>query len=266
MDKRSDAQIIEIFHLLLVQVLTVHKSDWFILKGGANLRYYFGSVRYSNDIDLDFSNKPGWNVEKIVDSALAGNALKVLLAKEGLTITQSTKPKQTETTRRWKLGLARQYAINEVVRTKIEFSYRDMNREDVLFETIPNQVVAAYALRPATLSHYGKTAALNQKIAALALRSETKARDIFDLELLFRLRRASGDSLSIDVSRAAQAMQNALAVGYSSFRSEVIPFLDPEIAVLYEGEDSWMMMRTSVVDEINALLAGLGSEDDHEGH
>ena len=43
-----------------------------------------------------------------------------------------------------------------------------------------------YGLTSPTVQHYGETAAIEQKIAALALRSETKARDVFDLDLLLR--------------------------------------------------------------------------------
>ena len=262
MNERSDAQVIEVFHLLFMQVLTSHSRDWFILKGGANLRYYFGSARYSNDIDLDFFGKPRWSVEQVVDAALIGRALTILLSQQGLAIGESTKPQQTETTRRWKLGLARQNAAGDLIRTKVEFSSRGIGSDDILYETIPNQIVDPYAIRPPALSHYGHTAALEQKIAALALRSETKARDIFDLELLLRLRRAGGVSRGLDLSHAAQAVQNALEVNYTSFRSEVIPFLDPDMAVLYEGEDNWEKMRKSVCDEIGALAgaSGVGEE------
>jgi predicted nucleotidyltransferase component of viral defense system len=260
MNERSDAQIIEIFHLLFMQVLTSHSRDWFVLKGGANLRYYFGGVRYSNDIDLDFFDKEGWQVERVVDAAVAGRALEVLLSQQGLAIGESTKPKQTETTRRWKLELARQVTAGDLVRTKVEFSNPGVSSDDILYETIPSQVVDPYGLRPATMSHYGQTAALEQKIAALALRSETKARDIFDLDHLLRLRRVGGVPLGLNVSHAAQAAQKALEVTYSSFRSEVIPFLDPDTAVLYDGEDNWNRMREDVSNEIGAMAVVRGAE------
>ena len=232
MNKRSDAQVIEIFHLLFLQVLTSHSQDWFVLKGGANLRYYFDSVRYSNDIDLDFFRKEGWQVERAVDAALAGKALEVLLSHQDLEIRESTKPKQTETTRRWKLGLAQSSTQGGLIGTKLEFSHRGTTGSDILYETIPNRVVDPYAIRPATMSHYGQIAALEQKIAALALRSETKA---------------------------AQAAQKAMDVTYSSFRSEVIPFLDPDMTELFDGEDNWNRMREGVSNELSAIAVG------HEG-
>jgi hypothetical protein len=252
---RSDAQNIEIFHQLFLQVLTAHSHNWFILRGGANLRYDFGSVRYSNDIDLDFLGRDGVNVARSVDAALSGRALTVLLRQQGLKIGESTKPPQTETTRRWQIGLSRQGAFGDLIRTKVEFSNRGIESGDVLFETVPSHVVDPYAIRPVTTAHCGPTSALEQKIAALALRNETKARDVFDLELLLRLRRAAGVSSVLDVSLAAQAAQKATEVSYARFRSEVHPFLDPDRAILYEGEDNWTRLRASVSDEIDALAA-----------
>jgi predicted nucleotidyltransferase component of viral defense system len=264
MDERSDAQVVEIFHLLLMQVLTAHSRDRFVLKGGANLRYFFGSVRYSNDIDLDFTGKESWRIEQTVDSALTGRALTMLLDLHGLSIGASSKPKQTETARRWKLGLIRSGVTDPLVRTKVEFSIRGVDRNDVLFETIPQHVVDPYAIRPATMSHYGLTAALEQKISALALRSETKARDVFDLELLFRHRRMRGETHGLAVRHAAQAREKALAISYASFRSEVIPFLEPGTAMLYDSEDEWERLRTIVGDEIELLIASEGVERSHE--
>jgi len=253
MNRRTDAQAIEIFHLLFLQVLTAHGSDKFVLKGGANLRYFFGSVRYSNDIDFDVLDKRGGQVERNVDSVLSGRALSVLLGQFDLRVEESTKPKQTETTRRWKLGIAREDEVGEVVRTKIEFSNRGVVNDERLYDTIPHQIVDPYAIRPASLSHYGPVAALEHKIAALALRSETKARDVFDLELLFRLRRMSDQPQVIDISHAPLAAQKAREITYANFRSEVVPFLDPDIAVLYDSDEQWATMRTTVIGEIVAL-------------
>lgn len=254
MDRRTDAQVIEIFHLLFLQVLTAHSRDKFLLKGGANLRYFFGSVRYSNDIDFDILDKRGGQVERNVDAVLAGRALRVLLGQFDLRVEESTKPKQAETTQRWKLSIAREDATGDLVRTKIEFSNRGVVNHDRIYETIPRQVVEPYAIRPASLSHYGPVAALEQKIAALALRSETKARDVFDLELLFRLRRTSDQPQAVDVSHAPLAALRAREVTYASFRSEVVPFLDPDIAALYDGNEQWKNMCTTVSEEIAALV------------
>ncbi len=106
----TDAQRIECFHLVFLQVfLAGGRRDRCILKGGTNLRYFFDSVRYSNDIDLDFIGHSGWGLEQAVDGVLNGPALTRTLRSTGIAIEQGSisKPKQTDTTRRWKLGLVR---------------------------------------------------------------------------------------------------------------------------------------------------------------
>lgn len=48
------AQRIELFHLAFLEMLSKRLDlSRYVLKGGANLRYFFGSVRYSEDIDID---------------------------------------------------------------------------------------------------------------------------------------------------------------------------------------------------------------------
>jgi predicted nucleotidyltransferase component of viral defense system len=52
----SPVQTIEFFHIAFLAVLgTRLDSARYVLKGGANLRYFFGSQRYSEDIDLDLT-------------------------------------------------------------------------------------------------------------------------------------------------------------------------------------------------------------------
>lgn len=50
----TDVAAREAFHVLLLGELSNRLSEGtFVLKGGVNLRLYFGSPRYSEDIDLD---------------------------------------------------------------------------------------------------------------------------------------------------------------------------------------------------------------------
>lgn len=54
MPELRDAQVVELFHLAFLQVLQARLDQArYVLKGGTNLRYFFDSVRYSEDIDLD---------------------------------------------------------------------------------------------------------------------------------------------------------------------------------------------------------------------
>jgi hypothetical protein len=110
--------------------------------------------------------------------------------------------------------------------------------------------------------HYQDTSATDQKIAALALRSETKARDVFDLDLLFRRRRASdGGRPALSGAYAKDAAQRALEVSYASYRSEVLSFIEPAVREVYEPNSTWDQLRRNVVEE----LEGLAAKSDREG-
>lgn len=245
MPVRTQTQVIEMFHLLFLRVLASDRSDWFVLKGGANIRYFFHSPRYSNDIDLDFSGREAWQVGEAVDKILAGRALEVITAAAKFEIMETSAPKQTDTTRRWKIGIGAE-GHAEPIRTKIEFSDRNGGSGDVVVEQVPDSIVRPYGLNSPLVCHYGETAAIEQKIAVLALRSETKARDIFDLDLLLR-RRRSRDTIQPELSgrHAANAATRAQEISYDNFLSEVAPFLDSDVAALY-NEGDWDQMRTNV--------------------
>jgi hypothetical protein len=82
--------------------------------------------------------------------------------------------------------------------------------------------------------HYTAEAAVEQKVEALARRSETQARDVFDLDLL--LRRQPPVSLTADAFACQRAAERTLELPYAAFRDQVLPFLDPEVAELYDVE------------------------------
>src|SRR5690242_8643568 len=102
----SARQGVEMFHLVFLRALVAKGEDKSLLalKGGCNLRFYFGSVRYSEDMDLDvvviskdtLRNK----VERLLRSPLVAAPLKT----SAIEIVEISAPKQTDTTQRWKLG------------------------------------------------------------------------------------------------------------------------------------------------------------------
>jgi predicted nucleotidyltransferase component of viral defense system len=249
MSVQSQAQVIEVFHLIFLRSLASTRQGWFVLKGGANIRYFFGSPRYSNDIDLDFSGREGWQVGRAVDKILSGTALNMFARQANLEIADVSTPKQTDTTRRWKIGLLAQGHAS-LVRTKIEFSDRDSASDDISLEVVSGEVVKPYGLTAPMVRHYGVKASTEQKIAALALRSETKARDIFDLDLLFR--RSQSTDIEVSSPYSGQAARRASEISFSSFTTEVAPFLDPEISALY-GEREWEQLRGSVISQLGEM-------------
>ena len=247
MNALSTAQVIELFHLAFLDVLSKRLDpSRYVLKGGVNLRYFFESLRYSEDIDLDISGVAQWRLEEKVDGVLASGPMRALLRAGGLAVAEFTKPKQTETTRRWKIAIDVQ-GRSESVRTKIEFSSRSGEGPYAL-EAVPSGVVAPYALRSPVVQHYTGSAPAEQKVKALAGRSETQARDVFDLDLLLRAGSLPAGSLSPQI--LVKAADLALHLPFDAFRDQVLPFLEADALELYETEEAWEQIQTFVAGEL----------------
>jgi Nucleotidyl transferase AbiEii toxin, Type IV TA system len=243
----TKAQVVEFFHVAFLDALSRRVDPArYVLKGGANLRYFFGSHRYSEDIDIDIRGGGPWSLEEKVDGVLSSGAMKALLRVGGLAVAEFSKPTQTETTRRWKVGVeARGHP--DLLRTKIEFSSRNGERRYRL-EPVPGRIVEPYALRPPSIQHYIDDAPAEQKVKALEGRSETQARDVFDLDLLLRLRPLPTGAL--DAQLLADAADRALQLPFAAFRDQVLPFLEPDVVELYDSEAAWEQMQTFVAEKL----------------
>ncbi len=244
----SLAQNIECFHLAFLEVLRTRlDASRYVLKGGANLRYFFDSVRYSEDIDLDVHGVADHRLAEQVENVLLSDTLARVLGSAGISIEDGdvTKKKDSPVTKRWRVWLAAP-GHGEKIRTKVEFSARN---GEARFElaSVPSQVVKPYALRPASVQHYLLAPATEQKVIALAKRPQSQARDVFDLDLL--LRRASLEPGAVDEPTRRAAAEAAVALGYDDFDSMVRPFLDPQILPLYDRK-AWEGMQHFVSGEL----------------
>ncbi|HEX7481134.1 MAG TPA: nucleotidyl transferase AbiEii/AbiGii toxin family protein [Polyangiales bacterium] len=250
----SARQCVEMFHLVLLRALAAKGQDKALiaLKGGCNLRFYFGSVRYSEDIDFDVVVlAPGTlknKVERLLHSALMTAPLKT----QGIEITDSTAPKQTDTTQRWKVGLRARH-IEVPIRTKIEFSRRD-EIDAAAFESVGRELLRPYGLTQVLATHYTVHAAIDQKIHALAGRAEPQARDIFDLNLLLsRPDVGKAVSSAAQLRRLPDAIEHAISISFDEYRAKVVAYLDPEQAALYESRAAWDAMQDAVVAQLQGL-------------
>lgn len=247
MGQLTAAQIVEFFHVVFLDVLSKRLDPTrYVLKGGANLRFFFGSLRYSEDIDLDVSGVEPWGLEEKVDGVLDSAPLNALLRVGGLTVTEFSKPKQTATTRRWKVGVEVS-GRSDPLRTKIEFSNRN-GEQRYRLEPVPSRIVSPYALRSPSVQHYIESAPTEQKVIALADRSETQARDVFDLDLLLRRRALPAGSLESQV--LSDAADRALQLPFAAFRDQVLPFLEPDAFELYDSEVAWEQMQAFVAEKL----------------
>lgn len=241
-------QATELFHVAFLDVLSRRLDrERYVLKGGANLRYFFDSMRYSQDIDLDVEGIPPWRLNEKIEALLSSPQLGLLLRASGMAITRRSNPKRTDTTQRWKIGLQAPDQAEEIP-TKIEFSYREGDEGEYRIEPIPRRIVEPYALRSPLVPHYIGAAPTEQKVLALAGRSETQARDVFDLDLLLRSHPLAAGSL--DSAVLSKAAELALQLPYAAFEGQVLPFLEADSVELYEDEGSWEQMQTFVGEQL----------------
>jgi predicted nucleotidyltransferase component of viral defense system len=248
----TERQAIEIFHLHFLRSFgaRVDKS-LFALKGGCNLRFYHRSVRYSEDMDLDIRTMATGTLRSNVDAVLESTPFGHSLRAQQLEVIDVTAPKQTQTTQRWKISL-RLLERGAASPTKIEFSRRALD-EGAVLEQVEPELIRRYRLYPVLTQHYSVAAAFAQKISALALRSETQARDIFDLKLLADAGATGTPLRKTQIEQLPQAIDNAMSIGFEEFAGQVVAFLEPEYQADYRQRNAWETLQEQVVDTLRGL-------------
>lgn len=206
------------------------------------MRFFFGSFRYSEDMDLDVQ---GICVETLRDAVIAilnlsafRNGLKSLGIEE-VVPPNIAKAKQTQTTQRFKVHLIT--AAGDDLFTKIEFSRRGLKGNPVI-EAVLKGVLQEYKLSPLLVCHYDAASAFKQKIEALSGRSLTQARDIFDLYILSS--QVSQSQIlkilaEVDKKSLKKAYQNIFEVGFLQFKDSVLAYLSENDRKVYDSEDVW---------------------------
>ena len=245
----SALQTVEFFHLVFLRGLVAKGEDKSLvtLKGGCNLRFFFSSVRYSEDIDLDVRVMSKDTLKNKVDRLLKSPLINAPLLARGVRVVEVSAPKQTDTTQRWKIGLDVEGAAVPV-RTKVEFSRRSdrASEEEAALEAVNPHVLAPYGLTPMLATHYRAAGAIVQKVNALAGRPEPQARDVFDLNLL--LARVDAAKMTFPAkSKRDEAIENAMSISYDHYIAQVVAYLDPDHASVYESKDAWGAMQDAVV-------------------
>ncbi len=244
----------EIFHLeFLRRFGRGAKADNYALKGGVNLRFFFQSLRYSEDMDLDVKGVRVEVLKDIVMGILEARSFQETLRPWGIekvTPPDIHKAKQTETTQRFKVHLL--MSDREDLFTKIEFSRRGL-KEKTVIQPVSDVILRAYKMPPLLVPHYAIDAAITQKIGALAMRSALQARDIFDLYVLSS--QVGEDDFSLKpatVALLAKAHERVFKVSFEQFRDTVVSYLAPEDQRVYATPDTW--------DEIKLKVSGFIEE------
>ncbi len=181
----NQLQLREIFHLEFLRWMGRKiKAENYALKGGVNLRFFFNSFRYSEDMDLDASGIKVDTLKETVMKILEARSFQESLRPFGIekiTAPDISKAKQTETTQRFKVHLLT--AAGEDLFTKVEFSRRGFKGE-MTVQPVSDAVLRSYKLPPLVCPHYSAETAVLQKAEALASRSVVQARDVFDIYIL----------------------------------------------------------------------------------
>ncbi|MBL7157872.1 MAG: nucleotidyl transferase AbiEii/AbiGii toxin family protein [Candidatus Omnitrophica bacterium] len=254
----NQLQLREIFHLEFLRWFGRKvKAEFYAVKGGANLRFSFNSVRYSEDMDIDLKGVRVNVIKDTVMNMLENTNFRNNLKPYGIeTITppDMSKAKQTETTQRFKVHLIT--FSGEDLFTKVEFSRRGFNG-DIVVEEVAGNVLRAYKMSPLVMPHYDIRSAIAQKIGALAARSVIQARDIFDLHIMSsQYQPVVNEGVVVNRSKIARAHENLLEVSFEQFRDTVVSYLAFEEQALYASAARWDEIKLKVdsfLEEVRAL-------------
>jgi len=231
------------------------KPDFYALKGGVNLRFFFNSIRYSEDMDLDARGIEVRTLKDYVMGILQMPAFQDNLKPFG--IKQIIPPaiehaKQTETTQRFKIHLITSADVD--LFTKIEFSRRGISGE-VGVQTPSGLLLRQYKITPILVPHYDIHSAVMQKIKALAGRTAIQARDIFDLYGLNSQYSPSKakKAMPIDKKVFSKAYQHVFEVKFEVFRDTVVVYLALEDQPVYNNPSAWEEIRLKTAGFIEQI-------------
>ncbi len=256
----SPLQLREVFHLEFLRRFSREiESHCYALKGGVNLRFFFKSIRYSEDMDIDIHGVGVQRIKKTVMDILASRGLSDSLLPFGIEKTippDINKAKQTDTTQRFKIHLLT--TGKEDLFTKIEFSRRE-RKGNAIVETIPAPILRYYRMPPLLAPHYDVFSAVVQKIHALAQRAVLQARDIFDLFILSsQCAETLPKQLQIGKTILKTAHDNIFLVDFARFKDTVVAYLNAEDQILYSDTAMWDEVKLTTARFLDELKnAGL---------
>lgn len=253
--EHAAARLIEDFQAAFLEVAsaTLPVAEYAV-KGGANMRFFFGSVRSSKDIDFDYLGARFRTWETRVNALFDAGALARLLRLRGIRISALNRlKKQTEVTRRWSLRL--ESATVRDASSKIEFSERGAGadrRDDRETAVVDPELARTLVMGRVALQHYVPSAAIAQKVRALRGRSQTEPRDVFDIDHLLRRYPDALARAPVDADELESAVARARALVYDEYASAVVPYLDEELWPVLASEEAWGAMQSRVADTLEA--------------
>jgi len=251
----SDTQLREVFHFcFLERLLKLTEPGLYALKDGVNLRFYFNSPRYSEDMDLDvFAGSVDTlkkNGDKILNDASFKRSLRTY-GIEDLELNDPTKAKHTKVTQRFRFGLVT--SAGHRLPTKVEFSRRQRASDSLVTELIDPELARQYRKLSFRAQHYPGEIAAIQKFKALYGRKVTQARDVFDIGILYAGGFINAELIKATLSKAQkqQAADCVMSLSFSEFEGQVVEFLLPENQQDYRSLSAWERLQDTVLSLIN---------------
>lgn len=248
-------ELAEAFHLAFLSILAGSADPrTFALKGGGNIRFYFGSLRFSEDIDLDtFVEDPRIFSQK-VERAFNSPSLAKLLGALGISVSHLNPKDRTATKEKWVIGLDHA-DVGATAFTRVEISHRAYGLEEyVVIEPVPGTVIAPYPpLVAPTIGHYQSPAAISQKTDALRDRRHTQPRDVFDLDHIFRKYPDDASPGLISNTNIDLAIARIFELEFGQYRSKVVTFLDASVRTALDNPAAWEAMQLRVATRLERL-------------
>lgn len=251
----------EVFHLEFLRWFGRKvDSKHYALKGGVNMRFFFGSMRYSEDMDLDLSKVRVDIIQDIILNILNTRVFVDNLRPYGIqrvSIPDMGKAKQTETTQRFKIHLGT--FAGEDLFTKVEFSRRGL-KSGIVVNAIPDSILRTYKLIPVIVPHYNAISSTIQKINALSSRPAVQARDIFDLYILspkISNSEISGSKIP-KKTKLEKAYENLFSVTFEQFRDSVVSFLPSDEQAGYDSPLFWDEIKLKVANLLEEMINEYG--------
>ena len=254
----SDLQLREVFHLEFLKSFgSKVNAKYYALKGGVNIRFFYNSIRYSEDMDLDVQEMEVAVLKDKVMQILAGASFHERLVPFGIKQVippNIGKAKQTETTQRFKVHLLTEAGAD--LFTKIEFSRRGF-AGTIQVQPVADIVLSQYKSAPVVVPHYDKYSAFLHKIKALADRTIIQARDIFDLfTLSSQIGRDKFGTQGVSTNTIKTAKDNVFSVSFEQFRDTVLSYISLDDQKIYDNKDVWAEVRIKVVEFMESAVSG----------
>lgn len=251
----SPLQLRELFHLeFLRRFSRKTKTNSYVLKGGSNLRFFFNSARYSEDMDLDIQGVAVHMLKDIVMKILNDSSFQdamISFGIESIVPPDISAAKQTETTQRFKAHLIT--FAGEDLFTKIEFSRRGFLGKAVV-QSVSDHILRAYKFPPLLVSHYDVCSMAEQKIGALSDRALIQARDIFDLYILSsQCEPSMAKQTDISSVKLTKAYKNVFEVSFEQFKDTVVTYLSPEDRPMHDLPSSWDEIKLKAANFIEEM-------------